>query len=214
VPGIANAQTFIQIYGLSDNLGAFAIETRSGEACDATTGCISHADESIGSDPEALAFTARADRDYYVIVDGSAAATFNVALHCSTNSTCRPARAIRAGQSINASNISGPLNVTTSQNTYTCTGATSFGAPEASFAFTPVVSGTYRVDLTNFNSNLQMFVVDAPNCNTTCSTAATCTRNASSADENCVLTAEAHKTYFIVVDGFGSATFTLAVTQQ
>ncbi|HEY6561686.1 MAG TPA: hypothetical protein VI072_30660 [Polyangiaceae bacterium] len=214
VQGLANAQMFLEIYGLSDNLAAFAVETGSGESCDATTGCISHADDAIGSEPEALAFTTRADRDYYVIVDGHAAAGFNVALHCSTSSTCRPARAIRAGQSINASNVAGPPNVTTSQSIYTCTGGTSFGGPEASFSFTPVVSGTYRIDLTNFNTNLQLFVVDTPNCNTTCSSAATCTRNAASADENCVLTAEAHKTYFIVVEGFGSATFTLAVTQQ
>jgi hypothetical protein len=208
---LPTAQTFVEVYGQSADVGAFVADFAPGAQCDATSSCTSFSDVS-GTQPEALTFTPRVGRDYYLIVDGPAEAAFNVALHCSTGSTCRPARAIAAGQTIVSDNMAGRPGVTNAQITYFCQGG-SHTAPETSFLFTPATSGSYRIDLTNQSASLTLFVVDGPDCNTTCSSAATCSRSPAGGDESCTLSGEAHKSYFIVVDGFNPGTFTLGVTR-
>ena len=209
--GLAGADAFLGIYGLDGDLGAFVVEVISSAQCNATNSCISHSDASNGTEPEALAFPTGAGRDYFLIVDGPAAATFNITLHCSTNSTCRPARAIQAGQSIVSSNALGLANVTQNQLNYSC-GSGQHSSPEAAFMFTPVVSGSYQIDLTGLGTNLDLFVVRAPNCNTTCLNSNTGSTGPSSGNESITFAAEAHTTYFIIVDGYGISTFNLSVT--
>jgi hypothetical protein len=60
--------------------------------------------------------------------------------------------------------------------------------------------------------HLDLFVIDAPNCNTTCSAAATCVGSPAAQPEYCTVAAQAHATYFIVVDGDGVSNFTLSLT--
>jgi hypothetical protein len=211
VQGATGADVFLSLYGLDADVEAFVVEVLPGAQCDATNSCIGHSDAYSSAEPEALAFTAAAGRDYFVIVDGPQAANFNIALHCSTSSNCRPARAIQAGQTIVASNALGQPNVTDNQLSYSCS-AQGREEPEASFMFTPVVAGTYRIDVTGLTTNLDLFILDAPNCNGTCSGAATCASSPASGDETCTLIAQAHKSYFIVIDGYGISTFTLSVT--
>jgi hypothetical protein len=209
--GSAGDRVFVELYGLGDNLGLFLADAATGAQCVGATGCIAAADDAMGTSPEALSFSPIAGRDYFLIVDGARAAGYSISVQCSSGTGCSPARAIEAGQTIDTSNTAGPLNVTSNITSYSC-GGSDLTAPEAAFMFTPVSSGDYRVTVDNPTTNLQLFILAAPNCNSTCLHATSRSTNPASQNEAVTITATANRTYYIVVDGYGVGNFRLGVT--
>jgi len=204
-------QVFVELYGLSADLGLFLTDVPADSACDSSSGCREAADLATGSDPEALSFSTVAGRDYFLIVDGPTAANFSISVQCTTDSGCAPARAIQAGQSIDASNAMGEANVTNNLVRYSCaSGDRTF--PEAAFVFTPPSAGDYTVSLRNQTTNFDLFVVAAPNCSATCLHGTARSISPSGQDEALTFSAAADRSYYIVVDGYGNGSFTLAVT--
>jgi hypothetical protein len=175
-----------------------------------------------GTLPEALTFSSAAGRNYYVVVDGAEAGAYAISVQCSSlalpdGSTspdgCIPARAIEAGQTVTGSLALGSApNVTQKLGSYSCAGGNrSF--PEAAFMFTPVVDGSYRIDLTGFSTNADLFILGAPECDGVCLSPDSKSINPAGQNESVTLAATAGTTYYIVVDAYGSTAFTLSVTQ-
>jgi hypothetical protein len=210
--GPADKDVFVELYETGSDLSVFVIDVTAGEPCDAANACLVAGAAASGNLPEAVAFTRAAGHEYYVVVDGSDSASFALSVQCSTVGGCSPARAIQAGQTLSASNElgSGP-NVTQKLETYSCAGG-AHTAPEAAFMFTPTLTASYRIDLTNFSSNLNLFVVAAPNCSSLC-LSPTSASTGPGGTESVVLDASAGTTYYIVVDGFATSVFDLTVTE-
>jgi hypothetical protein len=204
---------FVSLYGLSADLGIFAVEVAQGAQCDAVQACVAHGDGLASSEPEALSFPRLSGADYFVVVDGPSSGDYSIITQCSSRSICQPVRAIQAGQSITATNAAGSApNVTDAMDVYTCL-SNAHSSPEVAYMFTPTEPGTYNVELTGLTGNLDLFVVTAPDCDTRCLSPSSRSGNASTQPESVQLTAEAHTSYYIVVDGYVTSSFTLSVTK-
>jgi len=210
--GQTGQTVFVELYGLSGDLALSLTDVAAGAQCDAAGACARIADDSAGTGAELLSFVPAAGRDYFLIVDGAAAADYALSVQCSPASGCSPAQTIEAGQTINASNAMGSPNVTNVLSSWSCAFG-SHSAPEAAFMFTPTVTADYRVAAQNLTTNLDLFVVAAPTCNSTCATALSRSAGPSAQDEILTFRFTAGTTYYIVVDGYGVGTFTLSVTQ-
>ena len=186
--GNASEQVFVELYGLGGNLGLFLADVAAGAQCGGGSACSAAADDAMGTGPEALSFSPTAGRDYFLIVDGAAAAGYSISVQCSSGVGCSPARAIEAGQSIATSNTLGFPNVTSNITSYSC-GGSDLAAPEAAFMFTPVANGDYRVTVQNPTTNLNLFILAAPNCNSTCLHPTARSTNPSGQDEAVTITA-------------------------
>jgi len=213
VLGDVGQSVFLSIYGLTADLGIFAVEVAEGAQCDAVQACVAYGDALTGSEPEALSFPRLSGRDYFVVVDGPSSADYSIITQCSSRSICQPVRAIQAGQSITATNAAGSApNVTDAMDVYTCL-SNAHSAPEVAYMFTPTEAGTYNVELTGLSGNLDLFLVAAPDCDTRCLTPTSRSGNASTQSESVLLTANANTSYYIVVDGYVTASFTVSVTK-
>lgn len=211
----SNQDVIVELYGLSADLGVFAVEAVGGGQCDATQACVA-SDGPAGSattpaPPHAMGFSTTLGRDYYVIVDGAAAADFSIVAQCSTQGGCQPVTAIQAGQTINGNNTIGNPNVTDVLGVYSCAGGNHTGG-EASYIFTPTVTGNYRVDLTNLTENFDIFIVGAPTCTSTCLNSLARSVNVNLQNESVTFSATADTSYYIVLDCYGAGSFTLTVT--
>jgi hypothetical protein len=216
-------RVFVELFGLDADLSAYAVDVPSGAQCDARgAACVAVGASLNNTLPEALTFSSAAGRDYYVVVDGAAAGAYAISVQCTSlalpdGSTspdgCIPARAIEAGQTLTGSLVLGSApNVTQKLGGYSCAGGNrSF--PEAAFMFTPVADGSYRIDLTGFSTNADLFVLAAPHCNGVCLSPDSKSTNPAGQNESVTLTATAGTTYYIVVDAYGSSEFTLGVTR-
>jgi hypothetical protein len=204
----ADQQVFLQIFGLDGNLGLFVVDVPAGGTCDATSACSGAANLFSAATTEALAFTAVAGRDYYVIVDGPAAAAFSVSAQCAPSGGCVPARAIEAGQTLTGNNIPGGANVTENLSSYSCAGGDR-RSPEAAYMFTPDTEGDYQVTLSNMTVGFDLFVVQGPACTSTCLSNSA---RPSTQSESLTFTATANTSYYIVIDGYGTGNFELGVT--
>jgi len=209
--GNPGEKVFVELYGLGGDLGLFLADVATGAQCAAKSACVAGSDSAVGTGAEVLTFTPSDGRDYFLIVDGAAAAGYSISVQCSAGMGCLPARAIEAGQTIDASNSPGLPNVTSNITSYSC-GGFDHTAPEAAFMFTPVTAGDYRVTVENQTTNLNLYILAAPNCNSTCLHATSRSANPSSQNEAVTITATANRTYYIVVDGYGVGNFRLAVT--
>jgi hypothetical protein len=208
-------RVFVELFGLDTDLSAYVVDVAKGAQCDARSGCVAAGASASGTLPEGLTFSSAADRDYYVVVDGPSAGAYWISIQCSPTSSdgCIPARPIQAGpQTVMGSQVLGSApNVTQKLLSYTCGGG-SRGAPEAAFMFTPVVDGSYRVDLTA--STADLFVLTGPQCNGVCVTPNSSSTNPAGLADSVTFAATAGTTYYIVVDSYSpSASFTLGVTQ-
>jgi len=216
--GSANQDVFVEIYGLSGNLGIFEIDGTTGAQCAAASACALYGDASTASSPEALGFTVQQGRDYYLVVDGAATQTYSMSVQCSTAGGCRPTKAIGVGQSISATNnpASGASNITNNNGFYSCYSLQETG-PEAAWMFTPTVTGSYQVRLSGLTSDCDLFVLSSNNCNGTCLTPTSASRstNMLRQDETVTFSGIANTTYYIVVEGWSGNTcsFTLSMTQ-
>lgn len=212
----AGQTVFLEAYGLDADVGLFLVGVNKSLPCHADFACT--VSDVPGTAPEALSFTSTAGRDYYVIVDGATAATYSLVAQCSSPSLCKPTRAIEAGQTIAGTTALAEPNVTqvlasSSASAYSCIGSIMTG-PEATFMFTPTVSGSYKVDLTNLTGNLNLIVLSGPACGTTCVTATSYSINPTTQAESVTFTATAGTTYYFAIDSFSTAvtTFDLTVT--
>jgi hypothetical protein len=216
-------RVFVELFGLDTDLSAYAVDVPSSAQCDARgAACVAAGASVNGTLPEALTFSSAAGRDYYVVVDGAAAGAYAISVQCSSlalpdgstsSDGCIPARAIQVGQTLTGSLMVGSApNVTQKLGAYSCAGGNrSF--PEAAFMFTPVEDGSYRIDLTGFSTNADLFVLAAPRCNGVCLSPDSKSVNPAGQNESVTLAATAGTTYYIVVDAYGSSEFTLGVTR-
>jgi hypothetical protein len=216
-------RVFVELFGLDADLSAYAVDVPALAPCDARgAACVAAGASLNGTLPEGLTFTSAAGRDYYVVVDGAAAGAYAISVQCSTlalpdgstsSDGCIPARAIEAGQTLTGSLVLGSApNVTQKLGGYSCAGGNrSF--PEAAFMFTPVADGSYRIDLTGFSTNADLFVLAAPLCNGVCLSPDSKSANPAGQNESVTLAATAGTTYYIVVDAYGSSEFTLGITR-
>jgi len=186
----------------------FAVNPATGAQCNAQTSCAAFGDLLTTSNAEALGVTAEAGKDYYVVVDGPAAADFSLSVQCAPTTGCFPARAIQAGQSITTSNAAGAVNVTTKISHHAPFATSGWLAPEAAFIFTPVTSGAYTIGIKGMNGggqfdcDLDMFLKASTACgDDSIAAGATTGQKAESIQFD---TAVANTSYFIVVDGYAT----------
>lgn len=216
----ADQDVFVEAYGLGGNLGIFLVDTPAGGQCTASTSCLTYGNQYTDTRPEALGFTTQAGRDYYLVVDGPSAQNYALSVQCSTAGGCFPARPIAAGMSFAGTNGSGPNSTPNHVNKYSCVTFNNSG-PEGSWVFTPTVTGTYRVLVSNLTSDCDLFILSANNCDGTCLTGTTCNPSAcysvslNKQDEEVEFLAQANRSYFVVVDGWSGnvCNFTISLTQ-
>jgi hypothetical protein len=213
----AGDTVFLEAYGFDANLGLFLVAVNSGKSCDATLACTAASDVA-GLDPEVLKFTAAANKDYYVIVDGATAGSYSLVARCASAELCNPTIAIQAGQTISGTTATSAPNVTQAlaqdaATEYSCRSTIHLG-PEAAYMFTPTTTGSYRVDVTNLSGNVSLFVLSGPACGTTCLDPTSQSVNATTQPETVTFSAVADTTYYFVVDSFNSTplTFDISVT--
>jgi hypothetical protein len=216
----ADQDVFVEAYRLGGDVGIFVVDTPTGGQCTASTSCLTYGNQFTDTRPEALGFTTQAGRDYYLVVDGASAQNYSLSVQCSTKGGCFPARPIAAGMSFAASSASGP-NVTPNRvNKYTCVSFNNTG-PEAAWFFTPTVTATYRVLVSNLDSDCDLFITSANNCDGTCLTGTTCNPSTchssklNKQNEQVDFLAQANQSYFVVVDGWDGnvCNFTISLAQ-
>jgi len=205
--GAAGQDVVAEIYGVGGNLALFAINPATGAQCNAMTSCATYGDALTSTNAEALAFTAAAGKDYYLVVDGPAAANFSMTVQCIPSGGCSPAVAIQSGQSFLSSNVggSGP-NVTSNITHHQPFSGSGWTGPEAAYVFTPTATASYTVSIVGnplankLDCDADLFVKQA---STGCGQETLAySATIGTKPETITFNGVANTTYFIVVDGF------------
>ncbi|MEP7321905.1 MAG: T9SS type A sorting domain-containing protein [Saprospiraceae bacterium] len=153
----ANKNARAVIWGFEKDLDLFLLNS-----CNTNTTSVRCSASSVNN-YESVDFTGLPYGDYYIVVDGYNSIqndSFNISISCQYVCQDSLIQSISCNTTVQSSTTGGMNRF----SKYSCFSETVFTGPEKYYRFKAIQTGEHIIDLTGFNNDLELFVVDSIDC--------------------------------------------------